>query len=231
MPVRPSWLTRHGPRGLADSDVHVWRAELQRHLAALPALARTLAPDELARAGRFRRERDRNRYIFAHGVLRVILARYLGRTPQSLSFRSGPAGKPRLTRGAVRFNLSHAGDLVLCAVSRTPYVGVDVEQLRPGCEPVMRWLCSPALRRVLDGSPPMSTWRDFFRGWTRLEAQAKARGEAPRLNPRRFAACMAGAAGRHWWLQDFSPRRGYVATVAARGRAPQLSYWEWTSTR
>jgi 4'-phosphopantetheinyl transferase len=219
MPVRPSWLTRHGPRGLEDDDIDVWRAELQRHSDALPALARTLSPDELARAGRFRQERDRKRYIFAHGVLRVILARYLERTPQSLSFRYGPAGKPHLARGAVRFNLSHAGDLVLCAVSRTPHVGVDVEQLRPGFEPVMRWLCSPALRR------------DFFQGWTRLEAQAKARGEAPRLNPRSFAACMAGAPGRHWWLQDFSPRRGYVAAVAARGREPRLRYWEWTSTR
>ncbi len=192
-------------------------------MAELPALARTLSPEELARAGRFRRERDRRRYIFAHGVLRAILARYLDGTPAEVSFRYGRERKPALRRGAVRFTLSHADDLVLCVVSRARHVGVDVERVRPGVEAVMRWLC--------DISPSSAPRRAFFRGWTRLEAQAKARGRAPTLDQRTFAALLRGDVGRRWWLHDFSPRRGYVAAVVARGREPRLSYWEWTSTR
>ena len=37
---------------LRDGDVHVWRAELRQRLSALPALATTLSPEELAFAGR-----------------------------------------------------------------------------------------------------------------------------------------------------------------------------------
>ena len=222
MPARPSWHVRLDPGDLADGDVHVWRADLRRQQSALPTLTNTLSPDELARAGRFRRARDRRRYLFARGVLRSILARYLRRAPAELSFRYGRTGKPRCEGNPVRFNLSHAGDLVVCAVTRARDVGIDVERVRPGLDTLMRWLWAGAAARR----------REFFRGWTRLEALAKAQGSVPTLDRPSFTALLIDDPGRHWWLRDFIPRGGYVATVATRGsREPQVAFGQWTCSR
>lgn len=206
---------------LRDGEVHIWRAELRQRLSALPALVTTLSSEELAYAGQLRHLRDRRRYLFARGVLRSILGRYLGRAPVGLSFRHGRAGKPTLRREALRFNLSRAGNLVVCAVTRTRNVGVDVERVRPGFDALMRWLCGPAARR-----------REFFRGWTRLEALAKAEGRAPILDQSSFMALLVGNPGREWWLRDFVPGYRYVAAVASRGGPePQVTFWQWTSAR
>src|SRR5439155_7543018 len=38
-----------------------------------------------------------------------------------------------------------------------------------------------------------------------------------------------GHDGQHerWWLHEFTPRKGYVATLAAPIPKPRLRYWEW----
>src|SRR5688500_10442148 len=116
---RPLWSVPHDPPELKSGEIHLWRAELnQEPMKALPSLAQTLSADELARAGRFHLERDRNRYVLARGALRSILARYLKTTPGEPVFRYGSSGKPELANGVVRFNLSHADDVVLYAISR-----------------------------------------------------------------------------------------------------------------
>lgn len=221
MSPRPTWQVRRDAGDLADGDVHVWRADMRRGLATLPALTSTLSFEELACAGQLRRARDRRRYLVAHAILRSILGRYLDRAPADLSFRHGRAGKPALRREVLRFNLSHAGDLVLCAVTRARDVGVDVEPVRPGFDALRQWLCEPVVCR-----------REFFRGWTRLEALAKAQGRAPTLDRSSFTALLGGDPGRRWWLRDFIPRGGYVAAVAGRGGPqPRVTFWQWTSTR
>src|SRR5207247_1676347 len=62
-----------------------------------------------------------------------ILGRYLDMPPAQLEFRSGPNGKPDLAasrgRPALRFNLSHAQDLALYAVTLRREVGVDAERV------------------------------------------------------------------------------------------------------
>ena len=240
MPTLPSWNAHHGPLELRQEEIHLWQADLHGNMAALPALAATLAPDELARAWQLRLERDRTAYILAHGMLRTILARYQGSTPGKLVFRHGPAGKPELTSRAVRFNMSHADDLVLCAVSLLRDVGVDVERVRPEVDQVVgRRLASPRARRLLQTLPQPARRRAFFQTWTRMEAYAKARGHGPTLDEATFERFLDlrnpvlspppgdGGQQERWWIHDFSPREGYVAALAMQGGEPRLRFWEW----
>jgi 4'-phosphopantetheinyl transferase len=236
----PRWRVLHRRLELQDGEVHLWLADLNRNRSALLGLAGVLALDECAKASRFRLDRDRQRYIFAHGVLRTILARYLAALPSNLVFRCGSFGKPELASGAVRFNMSHADDLVLCAISRTAEVGVDVERVRLGVDRAIgKWLESPRARGYLEALAPGARRRAFFQGWTRMEASAKAHGKgllfdqhvlenflgppSPVLPP----LAGEGTPEERWWLHDFSPRRGYIAAVAARGGPPKLRYWKW----
>ncbi|HST69287.1 MAG TPA: hypothetical protein VLI94_06490 [Solirubrobacterales bacterium] len=87
-------------------------------------------------------------------VLRRVLAVYLGGEPQGIQLERGEHGKPRLAGGeaGLEFNLSHAGELALVAVSGEHEVGIDVERMRP--------------KRV----------EAFYRRWARHEAHVKCLG-------------------------------------------------------
>src|SRR5215213_7178489 len=103
---------------LGDDEVHVWRASLTQPAATLAVFKQILAADELERTARFHFQKDRDHFITARALLRVILASYLGREPGQLRFSFNEYGKPALADSeTVRFNLSHARDLVLYAVA------------------------------------------------------------------------------------------------------------------
>ena len=58
------------------------------------ALAALLSTEEQTRAARFAFERDRQRFMLSHGLLRLILARYVGEAAGQLQFETGAHGKP-----------------------------------------------------------------------------------------------------------------------------------------
>ncbi len=62
---------------LGSNEVHVWRASLDESPPQIDIFLHTLAADEQTRAERFYFQRDRERFITAHGVLRAILGLYL----------------------------------------------------------------------------------------------------------------------------------------------------------
>lgn len=233
------WQTPRGPVELGSREIDLWRADLGSSEPAISALERTLAPAECAKADRFHFERDRNRYILAHGALRTILGQYLKIAPGELAFGCRPEGKPELENGALRFNLSSSQDLVLCAISRAGPVGVDVERVRPGVEEDLAAYLSPSAARALEALAGPLRRRAVFEAWTRMEACSKVGGEGLGSGMGSFELFLeppqpgsgesTGSQGHRsgWWLQDINPRRGYVGALAA-GHAPcRLRFWEW----
>lgn len=77
------------------------------------------------------------------------------------------------------FSLSHSGGVVLCALSDSGEVGVDVELIRPRRARFPRYVLSEAELAVYDGS-----WGDFYRIWTLKESWCK-RQDIPIYPPRR----------------------------------------------
>jgi 4'-phosphopantetheinyl transferase len=233
-----TWSLPLSPQ-LKRGEIHVWRANLAAHKSALRSLEKTLAPEECAKARRFRRELDRDRYVFAHGFLRSILARYLRTKPGEIVFSHGPDGKPELASGAVRFNMSHSNDLVVCAISGGCHVGIDVERVRPGVDRDVAKCFSPRGLQILEALPQPARWRTFFQGWTRMEACCKAFGEGLDVglgafdvfvdarNPVLLPPLRKAGQERVCWLGDLSPRRGYVGALATREENYSLRYWEW----
>src|SRR5579871_4882596 len=108
--------------------VELWTISLTRDLPS------HISEDELARANRFKFDADRVRWIRSRSALRMILSRYAGEDPGNLVFLYGKHGKPSIPFSVVQFNLSHAGDWAIIAVSRTVAVGVDIERMRPNVE-------------------------------------------------------------------------------------------------
>ncbi len=212
-------------------EVHVWRVDLD----GVPegAVASSLSADERERAGRFRFERDRRRFVVARGVLRRLLGRYLDREPARVRFGYGPRGKPFVAAGGgLRFNLSHSAGLALLAFGWRREVGVDVERVRPvpEAEDIARRYFSRWEEAELRRLPAGERQAAFFRCWTRKEAFVKATGDglsrpldgfdvtlAPGEPARLLRLAGEPAAGHRFWIEDVSPGRGFAAALAVEG--------------
>jgi len=146
---------------------------------SLPGDRSLLAPDEIARADRFRHDRDRGRYTTGRARLRGLLGARCGTLPADLEFAYGPQGKPRVAgHPGLSFNLSHADDLAVLAVTNGTVIGVDVEPEQPGIarSGMAEQFFAPAEVTHLWSLPPAVRDRAFLECWTRKEAYLKAKG-------------------------------------------------------
>jgi 4'-phosphopantetheinyl transferase len=193
------------------SGVELWQIPLDLDEAALAVLARDLSTEERTRAGRLALPQVRTRFVAARAGLRRLLARHVGGAPAALDLRVGERGKPFLP-GGPSFNLSHSGDLAVCAVAGMREVGVDVEELRLVPEAFAiaeRHLGAEVCREL--GEAGAERDRTFLRHWTRREAFLKALGigladePSPAMDPQR------------WEVHELIPGASYVgALVVAR---------------
>ncbi len=76
-------------------------------------------------------------------------------------------GKPYLRDNELHFNLSHSGELAICAISENP-VGVDIEKIRE---------VDLKLTEKVFGKKEKMSLEDFFKMWTRKESFLKCLGE------------------------------------------------------
>lgn len=171
------------PTTLAATAVHLWLLFTDKPTdpAQLPAYEALLDADERARYGRLRLARIRRQYLLARALVRTTLSHYTPLDPQDWRFVHNAHGRPEIANpGAVglRFNLSHADGLMVCAVSRNRDVGVDVESIdrhNRSLEIAERFFSATECRD-LRAQPAARQYSRFFDYWTLKEAYIKARG-------------------------------------------------------
>jgi 4'-phosphopantetheinyl transferase len=244
------WHDPPASLALSRDEAHVWRVPLDVPPEIVAGLLRLLSADEQARAERFLAEDASRRFVASHGALRLILARYLEKEPERLRFLVDERGKPHLDlpagTPALRFSLSHSGDLALCAVADGRDVGVDLERIHPVSawrEIVARYF-SPDEQQALRALSGDRALEAFFHGWTRKEAYSKALGDgvsqawtqfsvspAPGAGSELAAARPGVGQGGHFTLCPLDPAPGYVAAVAAQGSGWSLHclHWSWAA--
>jgi 4'-phosphopantetheinyl transferase len=245
-----TWSVSPEPLVLGGDEVHVWRANLDSAPSQIQEFLRTLAPEERARAERFRFEKDREHFIAGRGVLRAILGGYLKRTPESMTFSYGPHGKPALAdtieASGMRFSVSHSRGVALYAVTRDREVGIDLELVRSDLEfgEIAERFFSPREVATLLSLPAGMQRKAFFDCWTRKEAYIKARGEGLSLPLDRFDVSFAPgepaailevqgdlSEAARWSVQELLPAPDFVAAVAAEGTGWRLCCWQWADSR
>src|SRR5207253_10315872 len=149
---------------------------------------------------------------------------HAGRRPELLCLGYSLHGKPMLAdQGGLRFNLSHSGDLAVCAVSRSRDVGIDIEQIRPidNLGRMFQSISSPSERTVwqtLDGTRQVDA---FFNCWTVKESCAKALGTGLSTSVQSIEALNTDATPRVvacgtrlWFVFKFTPTDGYAGALA-----------------
>lgn len=230
------WIAPDSWPALGHGDVHVWKANVTDWSGRVAELERLLDPEEQARAQRFRFFRDRRQYVIAHGLLRRVLARYLGRRPDRLEFGMGSAGKPFLLPDAgarpIEFNLAHSADVILMAATSGAIVGIDVERRSAGVEfdELIERFFSAHERAEFRRLPPATREAAFFACWSRKEAYIKATGLGVSLGldyfdvtvaPEGPAAVLADRRDREadsaWQMIDLAVDSGYAGALVVGG--------------
>lgn len=170
---------------LSGPVIHAWFVQASSDPALLARLQSLLGAEEAAKATTFRFEHLRRNYTFTHGVLRILIGRYIGEDPAQVKFCSGPNGKPYIDHSrSVQFNLSHSNDVALMAFAADCEIGVDIEKIRPMNDVLAiasRFFC-PEETAELMSMPAGEQQAAFFRCWTRKEAYLKAAGDGMRTD-------------------------------------------------
>ena len=132
---------------------------------------------------RLRPDAARRDYLAAHALARMMLAELAGCEPARVHLRYSPRGRPmfipRPGASSLRFSISHADGVALCAVAERHAVGADVESLRNvGPDPlgVAGVVCSLPERNALRALPAAGLTTRLLSIWARKEAVAKATG-------------------------------------------------------
>jgi len=211
--------------------VHVWAWDFKCSEEELHLYSTLLAPEEQYRLQRFHFERDRVRYAVSHAILRILLGRYLGLPPASVSFTKNRFGKPNLipslTPSKLNFNLSHTNRVALLAIVLDLEVGVDLEELNPIEAEIAERYFSERERTDL-GNLKAAQWLEgFYNCWTRKEAILKAEGIGLNVKLDGFDVTLrpddratllgfnpeAGVSLK-WHLSQLRPARGFVGALA-----------------
>lgn len=174
-----------------DSDsCQVWWARASDARDELLAL---LPAQERERHRAFVRQNDRDLYLVAHVLTRLLLASRLDVSPDRIVFSrtclhcGAEHGKPRLPDSGWETSLSHSGQRVAVAVAAGTPVGVDVERIDRATDiaTLRDSVLDPVEQGVLDSFDGDQV-RAFFTYWCRKEALLKATGHGLAIGPNRL---------------------------------------------
>lgn len=168
---------------------------------------------------KFHRSEDRNLRIASYKLLETILVEWNGSACTLHNLQRTTSGRPFFPSlpGETRFdfNLSHSGNIAICAALSEGTIGVDVEQCRPfDLEDARAVFSTDTWERIMTSTNPE---QEFYRTWTQVESVAKAEGfgiSGP-IQSIRIDHDRAYFENRTWRLLDVPVGDGYYCHLAS----------------
>lgn len=141
--------------------------------------------DKRQKVVRFRFEDDKKRSVAGEMLAKKAIAEWCGMSAEKVVFALAENGKPFAENADAQFNISHSGNLVVCAVDDRP-VGIDVEQIRHIDLKIAKRIYTDEELYYLFGFSPSDDdfyvlpdegmLQRFFELWTAKEANLKYTG-------------------------------------------------------
>lgn len=235
------------PIAIGHDEVQVWGVLLEIADSELPQATSVLSREEQEQAEQLVSGGHRRRSIAAHAMLRAILSRYCGASPEQLVIRRTSDGKPVLSDyPSIQFNLTHSHGRALIAVARDREVGVDLEQVRREVDVVRlakRFLSERDLTLIEHGDPAQRHER-FLKAWVAREAVFKTDGKGITFPLHRDYLELTGDGTRGWLVlgdtasdekrrpvRFLSLDSGWIGAVAAEGTDWTVTVCNWSESR
>lgn len=197
------WL-KYDIRELSDEEYEKWYS--------------LMSEDKQQRVDRFRFMDDKKRTIVGEMLARKAIVEWCHVSEENIQFGKSEYGKPFAIGFDVEFNISHSGDIVVCAVDKKP-IGIDIEHIRPIDLNVAKHICTEEELHYIFGYKPSEKafhqtndnqiLTRFFEIWTWKEAYGKMVGVGmmDRCNMNLSGKCN---------VTKFILDDNYVVTICAR---------------
>ncbi len=228
---------------LKKDELHIWCGDLDAGKDSEKYFLDFLAPFELRRAGKFKFETDRQRFIGARGILRYLLGKYLKKNPAGIEFEYTAYGKPLLKgKNELKFNISHSENAAIFSFVKHYEIGVDIEFIKQKIEfeEIARRFFSKNETLKLLKLPEEKRAEGFFNCWTRKESFIKAVGEGLSFPLDRFEVSLepgekAELLATHfdppevsrWTLRSFIPFENFIGAAAVRGNLESIRFFRF----
>lgn len=112
-----------------------------------------MSEDKQHHVDRFRFLDDKKCTVAGEMLARQAIDEWCAIQQNSIEFAVGEQGKPYALGLDVEFNISHSGDMVVCAVDNHP-VGIDIEKIRPIDLSITKHNCTDEQLLYLFEHPP-----------------------------------------------------------------------------
>ncbi len=168
---------------LADNEVHLWLVDIRDVTSPFISTQwlHLLTDEEQSRMQQFRKLEKQRQFVVARVALRLILNALLRKpSARDIVFALSETNKPFLQHNTqnIQFNLSHSGNVILIAVTRSRQCGVDIEVVNTGRDVVKlaEYYFHKEEYAALRHSEQSPDVMLFYKLWTLKEAFVKADG-------------------------------------------------------
>jgi 4'-phosphopantetheinyl transferase len=209
---------------IEKNNLHLYKAKFKIDQYNLKSLWESLSQNEKRRASQFIFSKDKMKFIFTRGLLRKVLASYLGLSPKQLRFNYQAHGKPEIhpsqNKSCIQFNVSHSKNGILFAITNGMPVGIDIEYCRKDIDflPIAKNFFHEDENVLLNQLESAQKELAFFYIWTQKEAILKAQGigltqQLSKLHES-INLMKQDEMSFQWHIKTFMPFRNYYAAIA-----------------
>ena len=225
-------------QSISKGIIHLWHTPLNPWLKEIEELRAILSAEETSRMEQLVFQNRAEDYIVSRGVLRKILARYLGLAPESVPIKTYSNGKPYLPGSEIHFNLSHSDGLFLYGLASGFPLGVDLQRVYPisNTNTIIKNYFSPEEQILLNSANKHLLQDLFFAIWTAKEAYLKGTGEGFQRPPNSFTIChksngllkfelrdnLHSTLDNLWNIREIQLAPNYKAALAVKGDIIQI---------
>jgi 4'-phosphopantetheinyl transferase len=133
-------------------------------------------------------------------------------------------GKPHFNTGYYDFNISHSGDLVVCAFVEKSRIGIDIEQIKQFNFHEVTGSLSLSHREIIaNAKDPLI---EFYSVWTKCESILKAEGVGLAVSPSEitFLSRYGILGTNRWYNVPLNIADGYSCTLASSENNCNINY-------
>lgn len=178
-----------------------------------------LSMEKQERISRFRYPNDVKRTLYGDVLIRYLVKQKLMIPNNQMEFGQNEYGKPFLKGYPVfHYNISHAGNWVICAVSSQP-IGVDIEEIKPiDLEIAKRYFARSEYNSIIS-NPADRRQTIFYHFWTAKESYIKYDGRGLSIPLNSFSVLNNGVdqykvdLDNRCFIQTVETLKGYVLSI------------------
>lgn len=160
---------------ISDNEIHIWKNSLFSQDIDYSILTK----QELYYAEKYPTTEQRRKYYYTRSLLKQILSKYIGISPEEITFVHNINGKPFLCcEKNIYFNLSHTREHFCLAIGCTDEIGIDIEAKPKShtMQELMDYFLTDSEKIDVVENYPEILESKLLRMWTQKEAITKALG-------------------------------------------------------